>query len=53
MKEVVHIKSISEVHSILGIEKPKHPLVSILKVDSTITDFDFGRCHLRLRFLPD
>ena len=42
MKEVVHIKSISEVHSILGIEKPKHPLVSILKVDSTITDFDFG-----------
>ena len=42
MKEVVHIKSISEVHNILGIEKPKHPLVSILKVDSTITDFDFG-----------
>jgi AraC-like DNA-binding protein len=42
MKEVVHIKSISEVHRILGIEKPKHPLVSVLKMDSRITNFDFG-----------
>ncbi len=30
MSEIIHIESITEVHKILGIEKPKHPLVTIL-----------------------
>ncbi len=35
MKEIIKINSIAEVHSFLGIEKPKHPLVSILQASKT------------------
>lgn len=34
MNNVFHIKTISEVHQFLGLEKPRHPLVSV------ITNFD-------------
>ncbi|MEM9051738.1 MAG: helix-turn-helix transcriptional regulator [Bacteroidota bacterium] len=30
MKEVIHIQSISELHQIMGFEKPKHPLISLV-----------------------
>ena len=29
MKEVIHVKSISQAHEIFSLNKPKHPLVSI------------------------
>jgi len=42
MKEIIRIKSISEVHDIFGFEKPKHPLVSILPIDERMTKFEYG-----------
>ncbi len=42
MKKIVHIATISEIHEILGMEKPRHPLVSVLPIDERITGFDYG-----------
>ena len=42
MQEIVRIKSITEVHRILGLESPNHPLVSLIKIDDRITNFDYG-----------
>ncbi len=32
MKDIIHIESISEVHAFLGLEKPKHPLISLIRL---------------------
>lgn len=29
-------------HRIFGLEKPKHPLVSVIQIDDNITNFDYG-----------
>ncbi len=50
MKEIIRIKSISEVHQTLGLEKPSHPLVSVLQIDSSISDFDYGDATYVLDF---
>ena len=42
MKEIIRINSITQVHDFFGFEKPKHPLVSVIKLDKKITDFDYG-----------
>lgn len=42
MKEIIRIKSISEVHTFLGLKKPKHPLVSVLPIDERMLNFDYG-----------
>ena len=42
MSEMIRIKTISEVHEIFGLDKPKHPLVSVLPIDKRMTDFDYG-----------
>ena len=42
MNQIVRIKSINEVHRIFGLEKPRHPLVSVIKIDDRITNFDYG-----------
>lgn len=42
MKEVIRIKTISEVHRIFGLTKPNHPLVSVIEIDDKITNFDYG-----------
>jgi len=42
MKEIIRIKSINEVHRFFGLEKPKHPLVSIIQINDEITNFDYG-----------
>lgn len=42
MKEIIRIKSITEVHDFLSIPKPDHPLVSVIPIDGTIIDFDYG-----------
>ena len=31
MKDILHIKSISEMHQLLGVEKPAHPLISVVR----------------------
>lgn len=40
MKEIVQINSISESHEFLGLEKPKHPLISVLRTKSVLENFD-------------
>jgi AraC-like DNA-binding protein len=42
MKEIIRIKTISDVHHFFGLDKPKHPLVSIIKIDDKITNFNYG-----------
>ncbi len=42
MKEIIKIKSISEVHDFYGFAKPKHPLVSVLPIDERMTNVDYG-----------
>ena len=42
MKEIKRIKSISEVHHLYQLPKPKHPLVSVLPIDERMTNFDYG-----------
>ena len=40
--DIVTFNSISDVHEALGLEKPKHPLVSVIPIDEKITKFDYG-----------
>lgn len=42
MTDFVHIESISDVHKVLGLEKPRHPLVSLIPIDERIANFDYG-----------
>ena len=42
MKEIVRIKSISEVHRIFELNAPKHPLVSVIPIDDRMSNFDYG-----------
>lgn len=42
MKEIIHIKHISEVHDLLGIDKPRHPLVTVLPINEKLVNYDFG-----------
>lgn len=45
MPDFIHIKSIAEVHRLFGLEKPKHPLISIIRKWPEI-DFDFGNAKV-------
>ena len=45
MSNFFHIKSISEVHRLFGLEKPLHPLITIIKEWPKI-DFDFGNTKM-------
>lgn len=42
MSEIIRIDTISQVHQALGLEKPAHPLVSILPIDERITNYEYG-----------
>ena len=42
MSNIIRIETISEVHEILGLEKPKHPLISIIPIDERVINFDYG-----------
>ncbi|RNC90086.1 MAG: AraC family transcriptional regulator [Allomuricauda sp.] len=42
MADLVRIKSISEVHHIFGLNKPFHPLVSLIPIDDRMTNFEYG-----------
>lgn len=45
MGEIYRIKSISEVHQMFGLDKPTHPLITIIRKWPQI-DFDFGNVKL-------
>lgn len=40
MKEIIAIKTISEAHQFLGLEKPKHPLISVLRLDDVLQNLE-------------
>jgi len=40
MKEIIKLNSISETHHFLGLEKPKHPLISVLRFGEVLQNFD-------------
>ncbi len=42
MNEIVKIDTISQVHEALNLEKPMHPLVSVIRIDERMTNFDYG-----------
>ena len=42
MKNFVRISTIEEVHKMLGIKKPKHPLVSMIPITNDVVNFDYG-----------
>lgn len=42
MNQIIRIKNITEVHDLYGLEKPKHPLISVLPIDERLTNFDYG-----------
>ncbi len=42
MSEIIRIKTISEVHHFLELDKPNHPLVSVIQIDDKITNFNYG-----------
>ena len=42
MSEIVRIDTISQVHELLGLDKPKHPLVSVIPIDERMVDYDYG-----------
>lgn len=45
MANFFHLKSISELHHLFGLEKPLHPLITIIKEWPEI-DFDFGNTKM-------
>ena len=42
MSEIIHIQNVSEAHQFFGLEKPKHPLVSVLRAFGQLAQMDFG-----------
>ena len=42
MNKIIRIKTISEVHRIFGLDKPSHPLVSVIPINDQITNFDYS-----------
>lgn len=40
--DIIHIKSISQVHQILGLDGPQHPLVTVLRNNDKLSEFSSG-----------
>ncbi|WP_405605031.1 helix-turn-helix domain-containing protein [Polaribacter sp. Asnod1-A03] len=56
MKDIININSITEVHNFLGLEKPKHPLISILRIPKEMDavglenfKYSLGLYHISLK----
>ena len=45
MSDFFHIKSVAEVHRLFGLEKPLHPLITIIREWPDV-DFDFGNAKV-------
>ncbi|MGL6315189.1 AraC family transcriptional regulator [Vibrio sp. WXL103] len=42
MSDIIHIKSIAQIHQALGLPSPMHPLVSLIKINDRVTGYDYG-----------
>ena len=42
MSDIINIETITQVHQALGLDKPKHPLVSVISIDERIASYDYG-----------
>ncbi len=42
MSHLLNINSISQVHEFFGMPRPKHPLISVLRLKQYLPDIDFG-----------
>ena len=43
MKEIIKINSVTEVHDFFGFEKPKHPLISVLRVNKALEGMEIEK----------
>jgi len=43
MKEIIKLETISQVHRFLGLENPKHPLISVLRFSEVTQDLDIDK----------
>lgn len=43
MKEIIKVNSVSEVHDFFGFDKPNHPLISILKVNTPLDTIEIEK----------
>lgn len=50
MKKIVRINNIAQVHDFYGLEKPMHPLVSVIPIDEKITGIDYGDANYAFDF---
>lgn len=48
MADFFHVKTISDVHRMLGLDKPKHPLISIIRHWPDVDEFEFDIKNVRL-----
>lgn len=42
MNNIIQIETISQVHEELGLDKPRHPLVSVIPIDERVANYDYG-----------
>lgn len=42
MSKIIRVETVSEVHEFYGLDKPSHPLVSVLPINDSISNFDYG-----------
>ncbi len=45
MKEILQIESISQMHEVFGLPKPKHPLVSVVRFKNTRIQSEYHHVH--------
>lgn len=48
MKEILKIETITETHQFLGLPKPKHPLISVIRIGDVIEDLEFDNLKYSL-----
>ncbi len=42
MSTIIRLETISQAHEALSLDKPRHPLVSVVPIDERILNFDYG-----------
>lgn len=50
MSNIIRFSTISEIHDALGLNKPEHPLVSVIPIDERVTQFEYGDATYVLDF---
>lgn len=42
MSQIIHIRTIAQIHKSLGLPPPMHPLISLISIDESVTSYDYG-----------